>query len=77
MTQFVVMYFVFDSKVILNPFSIYTQIGDSVVSKIVYRGCEVSFYTKETMINLFELVMVDFDFILRKDWLHSFYPSLD
>ena len=77
MTLFVVVYFGFDPEVILDPFSISTPVSDFVVAKRVYRGCVVSVGSKETLVDLFELDMVDFDVIMRMDWLYSCYASLD
>lgn len=37
----------------------------------------VSVGNKETLVDLFELDMVDFDVISGMDWLHSCYTSLD
>lgn len=41
-----------------------------MVFRIFYRGNVVSLGSKETLVDLFELYMVDFDVILEIDWLH-------
>lgn len=47
-----------------DPFSISTLVGDFVVSWRVYRGFVVSVAGRETLVDLIELDMVDFDVIL-------------
>jgi len=59
--------FGFNSKVISNPFSVSTPVGDSVIAKKVYRVCVVSIGTKKNLVDLFELDMVNFDVILGMD----------
>lgn len=51
--------------------------GDFVVAIRVYRGRVVSIHGKETLVDLIELDMLDFDVILVMDWIHSCYTSLD
>ena len=51
-------------------FFVSTPIGDSVIAKRVYRGCVVSISSREALVDLIELDMVDFDVILGMDWLH-------
>lgn len=48
-----------------------------MVARRVYRGCVVSVDDWETLVDLFELDMVDFDTILGIDWLPSWYAPLD
>ncbi len=63
--------------VLLDPFSVSTPIGDSIVAKRVYRKCLVSLSHRVTLVDLVELDMLDFDVILGMDWLHSCYASID
>lgn len=77
MTLFVAVHFGFGLGYVSGPFSISTPMGDSVVARRVHRGCVVSLGGSEILVDLFELYMVDFDVILRMDWLNSCYPSLD
>lgn len=42
-----------------------------------FIGGVVSVEGKQTLVDLLELDIVDFDIILRMDWLHSSYASLD
>ncbi|WMV41657.1 hypothetical protein MTR67_035042 [Solanum verrucosum] len=63
--------------VFLDPFSISTPVGDSIVAKRVYRRCPISLSHIFTLVDLVELDMLDFDVILGMDWLHSCYASID
>ena len=67
MTPYVGMSFSFDSEVILDSFSIFTPVGDSVIAKRVDKGCVVSVGGKKTLVDLFKLGMVDFYVILCMD----------
>ncbi|WMV24317.1 hypothetical protein MTR67_017702 [Solanum verrucosum] len=51
-------------EVLIEPFSISTRVGDSLVAKRVYRRCPVSLSYRVTLIDLVELDMIDFDVIL-------------
>ena len=77
MTSFVVVYFVFGIECLSNCFSISTSVGDPGIFRRVYKGCVISFYGRDTLVDLIELDMVYFDVILGMDWLHSYYTSLD
>jgi len=63
--------------VLLEPFSVSTPIGDSIVAKMVYRRCPLSLSYIVTLVDLVELDMLDFDVILGIDWLHSCYASIN
>ncbi|KAF3684468.1 hypothetical protein FXO38_00255 [Capsicum annuum] len=76
-TPYVAVGFGLEPEVIIEPFSISTSVGDSVVAKRVYRNCVVSIHGRETVADLIELDMIDFDAILGMDWLHSCYATLD
>lgn len=71
------VYFGFGSESIFYPFSISTLVGDFIVDRMVYRGYVVSICGRETLVDLIELDMLNFDMILRIYWLHSYYASLD
>ena len=49
-----------------EPFYVYTPVGESILAKRVYR-CPVSINHKNTMTDLVESDMVDFDVILGMD----------
>lgn len=64
MTSYVAIHVSYDLKSILDPFSVSTPMGDSIMAKKVYRGCVVSICSRETLVDLIELDMLDFDIIL-------------
>lgn len=66
-TPYVAMYFGFGPKHTSDPFFVSTPVGDFVVSRKVYRGCVVYICGRETLVDLIELDMLDFDIILRID----------
>ncbi|KAF3651872.1 putative calcium-transporting ATPase 13, plasma membrane-type [Capsicum annuum] len=76
-TPYVAVGFRFELDVISKPFSISTLVGDSVVARRVYKGCVVTVGSRDTVADLIELDMVDFDAILRMDWLYSCYATLN
>ncbi|XP_070048959.1 uncharacterized protein [Nicotiana tomentosiformis] len=43
----------------------------------VYRGCIVTVHGRDTVVDLIELGMVDFDVIMGMDWLYSCFSKLD
>lgn len=71
MTPFVALHFSLNPECIHDLFSMSTMVGDSIVSRRVYRGCVVSICGSETLVDLMELIMLDFNMILRMDLLHS------
>ena len=60
-----------------KPFCISTPVGESILAERVYCYCPISINDKNTMIDLIELDMVDFDLVLSMDWLHVCYSSID
>lgn len=67
MTLYVSIKFGIELEYIREPFSIFTLIGDSIVAKRM--GCIVSILGRVTTIDLVELEMICFDFIMGIDWL--------
>ena len=65
-TPYMTVCFSFDPEVVLDLFSISTLIDDSIFSKRIDRGYVVSVGSKQTLVDLFELDMVDFDIIFGK-----------
>ncbi|WMV08784.1 hypothetical protein MTR67_002169 [Solanum verrucosum] len=63
--------------VLIDPFSVSTPTGASIVANRVYRSCLDSLSYRVTHVDLVKLDMLDFDVILGMDWLHSFYASVD
>ena len=64
---FVAVSFGFEPKNILEPFSIFTPFGDSIVARRVYKNCVVSIFHRDTVANLVELDMIHFYIILGMD----------
>ncbi|KAG5571007.1 hypothetical protein H5410_060773 [Solanum commersonii] len=62
-TPYVAMNFNILPEQLLKPFSVYTHVGECILAKRVYRDCTISVYHKETMADLVELDMIDFDVI--------------
>ena len=60
-----------------EPFCVSTSVGESILAERVYRDYPVFINYKNTMDDLVELNMVDFDVILGMDWLHAYYASID
>ena len=69
-SPYVAMKFTIDPKILLEPYSIYNPMGESIVASRVYRGCPISILHYVIPCDLVELEMVDFNIILRIDWLH-------
>ncbi|KAH0679012.1 hypothetical protein KY284_020097 [Solanum tuberosum] len=64
-TPYVAMNFDVHPEQLLEPFSVSTPVGESILAERVYRDCTISVNHKSTMANLVELDMVDFDVILE------------
>ncbi|WMV58727.1 hypothetical protein MTR67_052112 [Solanum verrucosum] len=58
-------------KVVTDPFSDCTQVGDSIVAKRVYKKCPISLSHRVTHVDLVELDILEFDVILGMDWIHA------
>lgn len=64
-------------KSLLVPFFCFYLGGGLYVFTRLYKVCVISIGGKDTLVDLIELDMVNFDVILGIDWLHSCYDSLD
>ena len=51
------------SEQLLEPFSVCTHIAESILAERVYHDCTISVNHKDTMVDLVELDMVDFDIL--------------
>ncbi|XP_060212009.1 uncharacterized protein LOC132639586 [Lycium barbarum] len=60
-----------------QPFSVDTPAGVPVIASRVYRNCVVVIKGCETIADLFEFEMVDFDVIMGMDWLPECYEYVD
>ncbi|KAH0688918.1 hypothetical protein KY289_016276 [Solanum tuberosum] len=76
-TPYVVNNFDVLPEKLCEPFCVSTPIEESILVEQVYRDCVISINHKNTMADLIELDMVDFDVILGMDWLHACYASID
>ena len=63
--------------VLIEPFLVYTPMGNSVVAKRVYRKCRVVVPNRVTLAHLVDLDMFDFDIILGINCLHDLFASID
>ncbi|XP_070010317.1 uncharacterized protein [Nicotiana sylvestris] len=76
-TLFVAMEFGIKPNQLHEQFSVSTPVGESITVSRVYRGCVVTVRGRDTTTDLIELGMVDFDVIMRMDWLYSCFAKLD
>ena len=51
--------------------------GDSLVTDLVYRSCDVQVADRELLVYLILLDIQDFDVILGMDWLSTYHSSVD
>ncbi|XP_070047138.1 uncharacterized protein [Nicotiana tomentosiformis] len=58
-------------------FEVSTPVGESVVVRRVYRGCDVMIHNRHTLADLNRLEMIEFDVIMGIDWLASCYATVD
>ena len=63
--------------VLIEPFSIITPMGDSVVAKRAYISYPIIFPSRVTLVDLVELDILYFNVILGMDWLHDCFASID
>ena len=64
-------------ELLVKPFEVSIPVGESIVAKKVYRNCIVTVCDHDTLADLIELEMVDFDVIMGMDWLASCYATVD
>jgi len=64
-------------ELLVKPFEVSTPIGDSIIARRVYRNCIITVCDRDTLADLVELEMVDFDVIMGMDWLASCYATVD
>ncbi|XP_070008549.1 uncharacterized protein [Nicotiana sylvestris] len=74
---YVALDFGIEPEQLFEPFSVSTPVGDPVIASRIYRGCVIIIHDRETIIDLIELEMVDFDVIMGMDWLYKCYTLLD
>ncbi|XP_070018334.1 uncharacterized protein [Nicotiana sylvestris] len=76
-TPFVAMEFGIEPDQLHEPFSVSTLVGESITAARVYRGYVVTVRGRDTVADLIELGMVDFDVIMGMNWLYSCFAKLD
>ncbi|XP_070005298.1 uncharacterized protein [Nicotiana sylvestris] len=76
-TTFVAMEFGIEPDQLHEPFLVSTLVGESITAARVYRGCVVMVRGRDTIADLVELWMVDFDVIMGMDWIYSCFFKLD
>ncbi|KAH0661672.1 hypothetical protein KY284_026603 [Solanum tuberosum] len=64
-------------ELLVKPFEVSTPMGESIIARRVYRNCIVTVCDRDTLADLVELEMVDFDVIMGMDWLASCYATVD
>ncbi|KAH0688987.1 hypothetical protein KY289_016345 [Solanum tuberosum] len=64
-------------ELLVKPFEVSTPIAESIISRRVYRNCIVTICDRDTLADLVELEMVDFDVIMGMDWLAYCYATLN
>ena len=65
------------SELLNKPFEVSTPTGESIIARKIYRNCIVTVCDCDTLADLIELEMVEFDVIMGMDWLASFYATVD
>uniref|UniRef100_M1DFX3 Gag-pol protein n=1 Tax=Solanum tuberosum TaxID=4113 RepID=M1DFX3_SOLTU len=64
-------------KLLVKTFEVSTPIGESIIARRVYHNCIVTICDRDTLADLVELQMVDFDVIMGMNWLASCYAMVD
>ncbi|XP_070034703.1 uncharacterized protein [Nicotiana tomentosiformis] len=59
-----------------DPFVVSTPVGESIIARRVYRGCTMSVFVHQTLADLVELEMLDFDAIMGRDWSTKIYHDI-
>ncbi|XP_070039725.1 uncharacterized protein [Nicotiana tomentosiformis] len=75
-TPYIAMEFGIEPEQLHESLSVSTPVGGSIVAVWVYRDCVVTVCGQNTMDDLIELGMVDFDVITGMDWLIHIFLSL-
>ncbi|XP_070028578.1 uncharacterized protein [Nicotiana sylvestris] len=75
-TPYIAKKFRIKPEKLCEPFEVSTPVGESVITRCIYRGCLVKVHQCLTVADLVELEMVDFDVIMGIDWLESCYTMI-
>ena len=60
-------------ELLVKTFEVTTPNGESIIATRVYNNCIVIVCDRETLADLVDLDMVDFDVIMGMDWLVNFF----
>ncbi|CAN4106298.1 unnamed protein product [Withania somnifera] len=60
-----------------RPLEVATPTGESIIARRIYHDCIVTICGRDTLADLIELEMVEFDVIMGMDWLASCYATMD
>ena len=61
----------------MKPFEVSMPIAESIIAKRVYRNCIITVSDSDTLADLFEKYMVDFNVIIDMEWISSCYAKVD
>ncbi|XP_075099276.1 uncharacterized protein LOC142176106 [Nicotiana tabacum] len=75
-TPYIAKKFGIEPEKLCEPFEVSTPVGESVITRCIYRGCPIKVYHRLTVEDLVELEMIDFDVISGMDWLESCYATV-
>lgn len=75
--SFVTPYIKTNVVILIETFQWFYTFGESILVDRVYHGCAIFVNSKETMTNLVELDIVDFDVTLGMDQLYACYASVE
>ncbi|XP_070046221.1 uncharacterized protein [Nicotiana tomentosiformis] len=76
-TPYIAMEIGIEAEQLQDSFSVSTPVGESILAARVYRDSVVMLCGRDTVADLIELRMVDFDVIMGMDWLYSCFSKLD
>ncbi|XP_070046271.1 uncharacterized protein [Nicotiana tomentosiformis] len=76
-TPYVAMEFGIELEQHHEPFFVSTPVGESILVARLYRDCVVTLRGRDTVADLIELRMVNFDVMMGMDWLYSCFAKLD
>ncbi|XP_070023122.1 uncharacterized protein [Nicotiana sylvestris] len=75
-TPYIAKKFGIELEKLCEPFEVSTPVGESVITRCIYRGCPIIVYHRLIVADLVELEMIDFDVISGMDWLESCYATV-
>ncbi|XP_070036532.1 uncharacterized protein [Nicotiana tomentosiformis] len=76
-TPYVATSFGIEPEQLHEPFSVSTPVDESIMVVQIYRECVVTVHGRDTMVDLIELGIINFDLIMGMDWLYSCFAKHD